>query len=163
MSLWSDFKLSPLDAGKVSFIRALVGRGYSANRGLALLKKSPLGGMRRQKFLRIFKAILNSRLSEQYVQGLGRFEQIDEIMLKKSPFNHERAYNYIIHAKSRLSSTGEVVESYITISTDEKLDKNQALLRAGMYLGREKYDLEIDATSAEVENCLLGNNYYQDV
>ncbi len=162
MNLWQKFDLNPVDAGKVGYIRALVARGYSANGGLTELKKSPLGGMRRQKFQRIFKAIKLGVLSDKYVQGLGKFDDINEMLLEESPYDHEKAYNYVIKATSRVSDTDMLVEQYVTVSTDAKLNKNTALLRAGMFLGREKYELVINETYAEVESVYLGTNYYDN-
>ena len=159
MNIFSDLEMSHMDRMKVSFIRSGISKGLSGNSILNSLKQSPLGGMRRTKFLKILRTVKKVHLQREYVKSVNRNKQFDPERLVQSPYNHTKSYNYIVHGKITDSETGEVKHMWVTVSTDEHFTAAEAMAIGKFLIKKGDSWGPGNALDVDLENVYLGTNY----
>lgn len=162
MSLWEELGLDALDAQKVNFIRSGIVKKMSGNAIQKALRASPLGGMRRGKLQKIIRKIKGTRISRPYIKSVNLNKRIDFSRFKESPYNHEKKYNFVIKISGISKQTGQRDEQWITISTDNRMTKEEAMFEAGIFIGTGKYKIAEGSAGAEIDEILLGSNYYEE-
>lgn len=158
MGLLSEALSLGLDKEKTMFLFSAVQRGLSGNKAIELLKRSPLGGLRRKRAQAIIRVAKSAIKSRKYISSVGNEKRFNPGRLTKSPYHHRRNFNYIIRIDGVSNLTGERVRKNITVATDHQISKNEAIAYAMENIGMEDYEI-MDNPEAVVTDILLGGEY----
>ncbi len=159
MNIFTDLSLSGLDRMKVSFIRSGIADGLSGLSILRSLQASPLGGMRKTTFFKIVRTIKKVELQRPYIKSVRKDRNFDPNRLVESPYNHKKAFNYIVHGKIRDAETGEEKHTWVTVSSSVQFKPEEALA-IGEYLIRKGDSWGTDnSLDVDLENIYLGTEY----
>ncbi len=159
--LLGELGLTGLDAEKVNFIYSGVMRGLSGNSIQSALKLSPLGGMRRATIQKVVRHIKGIKRASRYVKSVNYDKTLNPAKMSKSPYQHERNYNYIIKVTGKSDLTGARTEQNITITSDRLLTKAEALNYVDVDFPESESGEGITDYTAKVENVLLGGKYLE--
>lgn len=159
MNIFTDLEMSKMDRVKVAFIRSGVSKGLSGSSILNSLRHSALGGMRRTNFYKVIRTIKHVEMQKPYVKSLTYGSRFDPDRLLPSPYNHDKAYNYIVHGKITDSETGEVKHMWATVSTGERFTVGEALAIGKFLIKKGDSWGPGNVLDVDLENIYLGNEY----
>lgn len=150
--------LSASERTALPFLRELAETDLSANAILSRLKENGLG-IRRSNGLSIISQLRNVISTRPYVANVGVNKQLTIDNLPTALTDIRRNFSYEIRIDGRLDATGEKASTYVTVTSDELLTKQEALDIAADYSDTDGTVYGISYDTATVTQVLVKPGY----
>ncbi len=149
-------------------IQALAHSGVSQRLGLSLLRntlrQTPyadpatgrlISGIRDADFRTAFNTFRGSVSSAESITRLTRGKVPDIFNFQTSPFSMSRRFLYRIRVPVRLKTTGETLDRYVTITSDQMPDLESITEAAVAQVIRNPVESEVDIQAVALEEAYI--------